>query len=98
MAEVKWTSQAETDLEEIAFYIAFQDGRPITADNIVDEIRDKCRLYASQPEMGVPQADLGESIRSFTHKRWVVLYDEIENGIRIRAVVDAARDYPNRFP
>ena len=95
MPQVKWTSQAEGDLEEIAFYLAYQDGRPVTADRIVDDIRGAAELYATQPEMGTAAPELGEGIRTFSHKRWVIIYEPIENGIRVRAIVDGARDYPN---
>ena len=98
MPEAKWTNQAEADLEEIAFDIAFQDGRPLTADRIVEEIHQKANTYAEQPEMGKPSPELGEGIRTFTHKRWAIIYDLVEGGIRVRAVVDSARDYPGWRP
>ena len=98
MADPKWTPQAEADLEEIAFHIAFQDKRPVIADRIVDEIRQKADTYAAQPEMGTAAPELGEDLRTFSHKRWVIIYQPIGDGIRVRAVVDGARDYPNWRP
>ncbi len=95
MPIAKWTSQAESDLEEIAFYIAIDDKRPAVADQIVNERYAQAALYATQPNMGSDAAELGENLRTFPHKRWLVIYEPIENGIRVRTVVDAARDYPN---
>jgi len=95
MAEARWTVQAETDLEEIAFYIAFEQKRPATADQVVDRIREAADLYASQPHMGTDATELGENLQAFPHQRWVVIYEVITDGILVRAVVDGARDYPN---
>lgn len=98
MAQAIWTRQAEIDLEEIAFHIALTDNRPVTADRIVDEFLEKARTYATQPEMGTRASELGEGLRVFTHKRWVVVYQPIDRGILVRAVIDAARDYPHWRP
>ncbi len=95
MAEVRWTLQADKDLEEIAFYIAFQDRRPATAERVVDEIQRAAELYAAQPEMGTAAPELGDDLRTFPHKRWVVFYEPVSDGILIRTVIDGARDYPN---
>ena len=98
MAEVKWTSQAESDLEEISFYIASKDNRPKTADRVIDEIREATELYASQPEMGAIANELDTEFRIIPHKRWVIIYEPVKSGILIRAVVDVARDYPTWRP
>ena len=37
MAQVFRTEAAENDLQEIAYYIAVKDRRPLTAERIVDE-------------------------------------------------------------
>ena len=95
MATAKWTSRAELDLEEIAFHVAIDDGRPATADQLVDDIKATADLYATQPQMGTRVPELSEKLRVVPFKRWVIIYEPIDNGIRIRAIVDATRDYPN---
>lgn len=50
MATVIYSPEAESDLLEIAEYIA-QD-KPIAARNWVAMIRNKCELLATQPKMG----------------------------------------------
>jgi plasmid stabilization system protein ParE len=97
MSQAKWTLQAELELIEVAFYIASQDRRPATADNIVDEIREKCDRYAQQPLMGTAAPDQGEGVRMFPHKRWIIFYLPSDYGIDVLSIVDGARDYPNRF-
>ncbi|MCG8653182.1 MAG: type II toxin-antitoxin system RelE/ParE family toxin [Pirellulales bacterium] len=95
MATAKWTSRAELDLEEIAFRVAIDDGRPATADQLVDDIKATADLYATQPQMGTRVPELGENLRIIPFKRWVIIYEAISKGILVRAIVDATRDYPN---
>jgi toxin ParE1/3/4 len=97
MSRVLWTPRAERHLEDIAYYIAVHDGRPATAEKIVREIQDKCSLYATNPLLGTVQDELGTTYRSFCHKRWVVIYETLDEGLVVQAVFDATRDYPTLF-
>ena len=101
MAQAKWTPSAETDLEEIVFYIAVKDRRRETAKKIYGEIEDKCALYAVNPEMGLNRSDLctapEDTFRSFTHKRWVIIYEPRDFGIEVFAVLDGSRRYESYF-
>jgi plasmid stabilization system protein ParE len=60
MARVEWTSTAEDELTEIAYWIAVQDDRPRTARKVVDEILRKAELYAATPGIGQRHFDLPE--------------------------------------
>jgi toxin ParE1/3/4 len=84
-------------VEDIAYYIAVEDGRPLTAEKIVREIQEKCKLYDANPRLGTARPDLGPTYRAFRHKRWVIIYDPLEDGIVVEAVFDATRDYPRLF-
>ncbi len=97
MATVLRTDAAENDLREIAYYIVVRDRRPVTADKVVDDILRKCKLYAETPEMGTRADDLGSGYRLFAHKRWVIIYRSIVDGIVILRIVDGARDYSSLF-
>jgi len=97
MSLAEWTQDAVTDLEEIVVYIAIQDRRRETAKKIAQEIRDKADLYATQPEAGRDARELGEGIRTFTHKRWVIIYREISASIEVLRIVDGSRDYDRLF-
>ena len=44
MAHVFRTKAAENDLQEIAYYIAVKDRRPLTADKVVD---GRLKYYAN---------------------------------------------------
>lgn len=97
MARTLWTPRAEKHLEDIAYYIAVDDGRPLTAEKIVREIRDKCELYARNPLLDEARRDLGSNFHVFSHKRWVIVYYPLDDGIVVEAVFDGARDYPRLF-
>ena len=97
MQRVIRTPTAQRDLDEIFDYIAVQSCRPATAEKIIREIGEKCRLYASQPHIGTARPDLGEGLRVFAHKRYVIIYRPLEDGIEVLRVVDGARDYPSLF-
>ena len=61
MPRILWTPRAERHVEDIAYYIAVDDGRPLTAEKIVREIVDKCNLYASNPLLGEACPEYGAS-------------------------------------
>jgi plasmid stabilization system protein ParE len=101
MARAKWTRSAETELEDIVYYIAVKDQRRQVARKIYDEIRRKCERYAENPEIGLGRPDLcrspQDSFRSFTHKRWVIIYEPRDFGIEVMAVLDGSRRYESYF-
>lgn len=97
MPRVRWTPAAETDLEDIAFYVGIENARPQTAARLIDRIVAKCEQYASHPVMGTARPDLGEEIRLFSHSRYVIIYRADDAGLEVLRVVDGARDYPSSF-
>ena len=101
MAVLALTELARDDVDGIYDYIGEQERRPATADKVVTEIIDACWSYAASfaagSVLGSARDDLGESYRVFTHKRWVVVFRPIENGIEVLRVVDGSRDYGQLF-
>jgi len=93
MAKANWTIQANLDLEEIVFYLGVEQDRRSTARKIAREIRDKCEVHAISPLLGTARADLGEGLRIFSHKRWVVVFRPVAEGIEVLRVVDGSRNY-----
>jgi plasmid stabilization system protein ParE len=101
MAAAKWTSHAKADLKDIAAFIAERDSRRQTARKVAREIRNKCDEYAEAVAtgsvIGTRAPHLGEDYRTFTCKRWVVVFRPAGDGILVLRVFDAARDYPTLF-
>ena len=99
--KARWAPIAEEDVEAIYKWIAHRDGRRQTAKKITAEIRQKCDEYADAfaagSVIGSARPDLGEGHRVFTHKRWVVVFRPIEDGIEVLRVLDGSRDFPRLF-
>lgn len=91
-----WTSEAEFDLEAIVSHIV-QDGRPRAARQLAEDIRAKAEQYAHQPLMGTTRPDIDKTVRFFSHKSFVVLYEPRSDGIEVIAVVHGARDFDRLF-
>ncbi len=97
MPRVFRTPAAEADLADIAYHIAVEDGRPLTADRNIDELIAKCEAYAQNPFLGTAVPELGEDYRIFAFKRWIVIYRPIDDGVDVMRIVDGSREYPTLF-
>ncbi|MEQ8788478.1 MAG: type II toxin-antitoxin system RelE/ParE family toxin [Pirellulaceae bacterium] len=97
MSRIVWTPVAESDLDDILFYIAIVDRNPATGERIYFEIRDR---VVEQVEQGLPghvhpSAPQGWSYLHY--KRWLVFYRPHADGIEIMRVIDAVRDLPRHL-
>jgi toxin ParE1/3/4 len=83
------------DLIEIWDYISTDN--PNAADKLVLAIDEKCNPLARQPEIGRIRPDLGSDIRSFAHRRYLILYRIVADGVEIIRVVHGARNLLDLF-
>ena len=97
MPRAVWTPFAESELEDIIVYIAVEDRRPLTAERIYAEFRDKAYEVANNPNVGHKHPDFPENIFYVRHKRWIVVYAPHAEGIEVLRVLDSMRDLPNLF-
>ena len=77
MPTARRTEAAERDLQDIAYHIALKDGRPLTADQIVDELigqAEKIARLSASAVVGTAAPEIGDGIRLFSCKRWVILF------------------------
>ncbi len=95
MPQLLLTSEAEESRIQIWLHVARDS--PDAADRLLERIDEKCRLYATQPEMGSPRPDLGRQVRCFPVGNYVVIYRALEDGILILLVIHGARDIPTVF-
>jgi plasmid stabilization system protein ParE len=102
MSQTSWSSTAESDVEDIYDWIARQDRRRSTAKKVVRELRDRCdalaEIMASGSLIGTASPQLGHEYRVFTHKRWVIVFRALGDGIEVMRVLDGNRDFPRLFP
>ena len=85
-----FTPLAVTDLDTTLDHIALE--RPLTALAIVQRIRARCELIASQPEIGQMRPEFPGNYRSFSVQRWVIFYRVLEDSVQIHRVLDGSRD------
>ena len=92
--EVKWTAQAERDLEEILLHIA--EKSPDNALHVLADIRQKAFDLKSLPERGryLPELkSLGnKSYRELICRPWRIIYRISQKQVVVVAVLDARRD------
>ena len=95
MANVVWTPTAENDLEDILYHIHVSGGRPLMARRNGEAILDAVADVASTefPRHKHPSAPEGWFY--LQHKRWLIFYRLIAEGVQVMRIVDAARDLPS---
>ncbi len=90
------SGSAELDLQELAYQIAVVDGRMLTAERVIDELiaqTDNLARTSGIAEMGTAAPEVGEQIRLFTYKRWVIIFRYEPHGIDVLRIVDGSQDY-----
>ena len=97
MPQVIWTPVAESDLDDILFYIAFIDRRPSTGERLYFEIRDRVTQCAEQGLAGHDHPDAPAGWQYLKHKRWLIFFQPHSEGIEVMRVVDSARDLPRHL-
>lgn len=90
------TEAAEDDLRDIGFQIAFADKRPLTADRIIDELigqAEKIARFSETSAMRTACPEIGDEVRAFSQKRWVILFRYQPHGIDVLRFADGSQDY-----
>lgn len=82
--------EAESDLEEIWWYIA-QDS-PHNADRFLDRIQERCLALADFPQMGVKRDELKTGLRSQPISHYLIFYFPLEDGVDIVRVLHGSRE------
>ena len=95
MPQVVKRPQAETDLDDIWWYIA-QDN-PVAADRFLDEIIEKCRALMQFPKMGISRNEIMPSLRSMPVGNYLIFYLPLDDGIEIVRVLPGMRDIDALF-
>ncbi|MFA4902237.1 MAG: type II toxin-antitoxin system RelE/ParE family toxin [Desulfobaccales bacterium] len=90
MPQVLKLPQAETDLDDIWWYIA-QDNAD-AADRFLDKIEDRCQTLAQFPNMGMSRDELLPSLRSLPIGKYLIFYVPIDDGIQVVRVLPAMMD------
>lgn len=92
MREVLLRPEAESDLLEIAIYIA-QDSVD-RAQHVIARLRERVSILKVTPEAGRPRPEFGEGIRSLVERPYVILYRIVDDSAEVVAFLHGARDLP----
>lgn len=95
MARVTLTSLARDDLHSIWNYIA-RDNLS-AADRLIDQIFERCAVYATQPDAATPADRFQAGLRFFVVGSYVVFYRPDDDGILVVRVLHGARNLEELF-
>ena len=91
--------QAESDLREIARYIASDS--PKSAGRVLEALRAAFRNLADRPELGMLRGDPRPGLRLFVPRkpahRYLIFYSPTDRGIEVLTVIHGARDWQSLF-
>jgi plasmid stabilization system protein ParE len=88
---------AESDLDDVLFYIAFIDRWPAAGERLYHEIRDRVAQCAEQSLGGHAHPDAPAGWRYLKHKQWLIFFQPHPDGIEVLRVVDSVRDLPRHL-
>lgn len=87
---IVFSSFIEADLVAIADFIARDN--PIRAVTFIQEMRERIRAIGANPFLYRLRPELGESARMATMGNYVILFQILDDWIRIERVVYGGRD------
>jgi plasmid stabilization system protein ParE len=96
MPSARRSEAAERDLQDIAFHVAFTERRPLTADHIIDELiaqAEKLAQLSTTTVLGTAAPEIGDGVRLFPYKRWVIMFRYEPHGIDVLRFADGSQDY-----
>lgn len=92
---LKYTPQAEADLDEIWDYIALEN--PEAARRFLYKIHDKCEAVSKTPVIGRKRPELGRGVRSFPVGNYIIFFRIDDDDTTIVRVLHGRRDLAPLF-
>lgn len=90
--------QADSDLDDIWYYIAYSSGSVEIADRLVDSITGRFSLLANYPNVGrARDGDLRPGLRSFPVGEYVIIYRIEGEDVVILRVLRGSRNIEALF-
>lgn len=95
MSSYRYSSAANTDIEEIAQYIF--ESNPVAANRFLDSLERACELLSQHPLIGRARNEIGENLRSYPIGNYLIFYVPRPDGIDIARVIYGGRNLPAVF-
>jgi toxin ParE1/3/4 len=95
MSSYRYSSDANSDITKITFYIFDLD--PVAANRFLNSLEKTCEMLSEHPLIGRPRIELGENLRSFPIGNYLIFYTPSADGIDIARVIYGGRDLPSAF-
>jgi toxin ParE1/3/4 len=90
--------QADSDLDNIWYYVATESGSVEIADRLIDSITERLFLLANYPNIGRRRDDdLRPGLRSFLVGEYVILYRLQDEDVLILRVLRGSRNIEALF-
>jgi toxin ParE1/3/4 len=90
--KVNLTARAESDIDEIAAWIAADN--PLRAVSFAEELWSRCQSLASHPERFPLVRSVGSwRIRKLSHEGYLIFYYLVEDHVEIARIVHGSRDW-----
>jgi len=87
------TPQADSDLDEIWYYVAVNSGSVEIADRLIDSITERFHLLATHPNIGRRRDDdLRAGLRTFLVGEYVIIYRIEDEDVLILRVLRGSRN------
>ena len=92
MMRLIYSDPALADIEGILHYIG--QNNPAAAVRFGEGILDTCRMFETNPELGVRREDLAADLRLFTYRGYGIYYriDQADQVVMIERVLHPALD------
>jgi toxin ParE1/3/4 len=98
MRKLRFTDDAESNLIEIALYVANESGSRETALQFTERLRAKCRQLAALPgTLGTGRPDLRDDIRSTPCQSYVIFFRYQGDVFEVVNVLHGSRDVVSYF-
>jgi len=98
MKRLSYTPQAEIDVFDIVEYTSKVIEDTDAAFDVGDALYDQCEKLASLPgTLGHPRADLGEGLRTFPFKSFVIVFRYVGERLEVTRILHAKRDIDELF-
>lgn len=92
------TPQADSDLDDIWYYVATKSGSIEAAARLIDSITERFYLLAMHPNIGrARDEDLRPGLRSFPVGEYVIIYRIQDEDVLILRVLRGSRDIAALF-